>query len=79
MYFLLIAGATMTNLHYIWKYLDLTQKIGFGIYSGCLSLMSVAALFLAMKSRNDDDMKFVGFLIYFGSLLFWMSDSILAE
>lgn len=42
-------------------------------------MMSVSALYLFLKVRNDDHMKFVGALIYFGSLLFWMSDNILAE
>lgn len=41
--------------------------------------MSVTAMYLFLKVRNHDQMKFVAALVYFGSLLFWMSDNVLAQ
>jgi hypothetical protein len=41
--------------------------------------MSVTALYLFLKVRHHNQMKFVALLVYFGSLMFWISDNILAE
>ena len=79
LYFILIAGISMTNLHFIFKNLETEQKIGFSIYSGFVSFMTVIAFLLMMKSRSDENMKFATLLIYFGSLLFYISDTTLSE
>ena len=78
-YFIFLSGATMTNLHFVYPYLSFIEKLGFSIYSFFLTIVSVTAFLFLVKSRNDPNINTHSMTIYFGSLLFWMSDNILAE
>ena len=77
-YFVIIGAITMSNMHFIWKYLDTTLKIGLAVYALGLSIMTTSTFYLFTVSRNVKQMKIASALILIGSVLFWISDNTLS-
>lgn len=69
----------MTNLHYLWKNIESLEKIGFSLYVSALSFMSISAFYFSLKSRFDSNLKFASVAIFFGSVIFMISDTTLSE
>lgn len=69
----------MSNMHFIWKYLDLTLQIGLAFYALGLSIMTTSTFYLFAVFRNNKKMKLASALILIGSVLFWISDNTLSQ
>ncbi len=78
-YAVIIAGGMMTNLHYIFKYIDTPDKISLSVYLSCLSFMTVAAFYLSLKARYDHNLKFASVAIFLGGFIFMLSDVTMSE